>query len=179
MFFLTVLKIPYLLLYKYEAETRRKFIEECPFLSSIYIYLLQYIGAELNLPVKRCGKCGISFLPDYRTGERQLYCPYGCVEANRRQNRRKAKARYRKKRRAKLLASDYNCLYRQRVKNGEIVIVPAPVDKKEEKEFIEKKLRSQIKFIYHSLYPETSAEKLEKLDGILHKLSLKMAAKYG
>lgn len=139
---------------------------------------MRFIAAELDLPVNCCKRCGISFLPDYRTGKRQIYCPYGCVEANRRENKQRAKRRYRKRFKARILASKQNCLYRQRKKNGQVVSVTVQVNEKKEKEVIGRKLKAQIKFFYYSLYPETPAEKIEQLDRILEKLSQKMAAKY-
>ena len=173
-FLLSALKIPYILFYRYNSETRRKFTQEHPYLSKLYNYLLKPIGRKLNLPVKTCEICGISYLPDYRTKNRQKHCPYGCVELNRRKNKQNAKSRYRKKIEAKRLASKYNLSYRERKQNGlcsEISEING-----REKEELERKLTAQIRFFYKKLNPDTGPEKLKQLDDILAKLSHKISS---
>lgn len=171
-FLLSILRIPYLLLHKYTSATRYRFTQEYPYLAKLYNYLLKLIGREIELPVKICEECGISYLPDCRTKKHQKYCPYGCVELNRRRNRQKAKSRYRRKREALLKASKYNCLYRERKKNGQVTEMPEVSCDIEE---VERKLRAQIKFFYKKLNPALKPGKLEQLDRILEKLSQRMA----
>ena len=173
-FLLSALKIPYILFYKYSSDTRRKFTQEHPNLSKLYNYLLKLIGRKLNLPVKACEICGISYLPDYRTKDRQKHCPYGCVELNRRRNKQNAKNRYRKKIEAKILASKYNLLYRERKQNGLVLEIPE-INEREKKE-MERKLTAQIRFFYKKLNPEAGHEKLKRLDKILSRLSHKISS---
>ena len=168
-FLLSALKIPYILFYRYNSETRRKFTQEHPHLSKLYIHLLKLIGRKLNLPVKACETCGISYLPDYRTKNRQKHCPYGCVELNRRNNKQNAKSRYRKKASAKILASKYNLLYRERKQNGLVSEIPEINGR--EKEELGRKLTAQIRFFYKKLNHEAGPEKLKQLDKILLRLS--------
>ena len=167
-FLLSILRIPYLLLYNYTSRNRFKVRQEHPYLSRLYKYLLKHISRELNLPIKTCQECRISYLPDYRTRKHQKYCPYGCVELNRRRNKQKAKSRYRKKKEAKLLASKYNHLYRERKQNGE---VSGAGEIEEGREELERRLTAQIRFFYKRLNSGIGAEKLEQLDRILRKLS--------
>lgn len=168
-FLLSALKIPYILFYRYSSDTRRKFTQEHPHLSKLYNYLLKLIGRKLNLPVKACETCGINYLPDYRTKDRQKHCPYGCVELNRRKNKQNAKSRYRKNTSAKILASKYNLLYRERKQNGLVSEIPEISER--EKEEMERKLTAQIRFFYKKLNPEAGTEKLKQLDRTLAKLS--------
>ena len=172
--FLSALKIPYILFYRYSSDTRRKFTREHPHLSKLYNYLLKLIGRKLNLPVKACETCGISYLPDYRTKDRQKHCPYGCVELNRRRNKQNAKSRYRKKIEAKSLASKYNLSYRKRKQNGWVSDMPEINERK--KEEIERKLTAQIRFFYKKLNPEVGTEKLKQLDKVLKNLSHRISS---
>ena len=121
------------------------------------------------MPVKVCEMCGICYLPDYRTKNRQKHCPYGCVELNRRKNKQNAKSRYRKKIEAKILASKCNLLYRERKQNGLVSEIPEINER--EKEELERKLTAQIGFFYKKLNPEAGPEKLKQLDKILSRLS--------
>lgn len=170
-FLLRVLKIPYILLYKYSIADRQQFKDDYPVLAVLYRYLLQIIGKELKLPVKECECCGISYLPDYRTYRHQKYCPYGCIEYNRRHNRKKAKQRYMAKLNSRLLASQYNHTYRQRKINGDICV---PQNSTAETEETARKLRAQIKFIYKKMTTVSDSGKLEQLDRILCRLSRRM-----
>lgn len=177
-FLLSALKIPYILFYRYSSETRRKFTQEHPHLSKLYNYLLKLIGRKLNLPVKACEICGIIYLPDYRTKNRQKHCPYGCVELNRRRNKQNAKSRYRKKIEAKSLASKHNLSYRERKQNGlvsKIQEINEEINERE-KEEIERKLTAQIRFFYKKLNPEAGTEKLKQLDKILSRLSHRISS---
>lgn len=171
-FLLRVLKIPYILLYNYSIFDRQKFNNDYPVLAVLYHSFLQIIGKELNLPVKKCECCGIIYLPDYRTWRHQKYCPYGCIEYNRRHNRKKAKQRYVKKQNSRLLASQYNCVYRQRKINGDICV---PQNSAAETEETARKLRAQIKFIYKKMTTVSDSGKLEQLDRILCRLSRRMS----
>lgn len=173
-FLLSALRIPYILFYRYNSETRRKFTQEYPHLSKLYNYLLKFIGRKLNLPVNACEICGISYLPDYRTKNRQKHCPYGCVELNRRKNKKNAKNRYRKKIEAKSLASKYNLLYRERKQNGLVSEIPEINER--EKDEIERKLTAQIRFFYKKLNPKAGTEKLKRLDKILSRLSHRISS---
>lgn len=169
-FLLPALRIPYLLLHRYSCDNRLKFVQEHPYLAEVYKYLLNIVGREVNLPVKKCKRCRISYLPDYRTKRHQKHCPYGCIELNRRRNKEKAKSRYRKTDKGLMKALQYNHSYRERKENGEISQVQ---EIKENKQEVERKLRAQIKFFYKKLTPEVDDEKLEQLDRILGKLSQK------
>lgn len=170
-FLLSALKIAYILL-TYTPDTRFRFTKEYRHLAKVYGYLLEAIGNELNLPVKKCKLCKIKFLPDHRTKGHQECCPYGCVELNRKINKQIAKSRYRKKFKARELASQYNGRYRERLRNGQVCEVPEikDIDLKE----VERKLRNEIEFLYKKLNPEVSHTRLKQLDRILRKLSRKI-----
>lgn len=167
-FLLSALRIPYLLLHKYSSDNRRRFAKEHPCQARLYNYLLKLIGRELNLPVKVCELCRINYLPDYRTKNHQKYCPYGCVEINRRRNKEKAKSQYRKTEKGLMKALEYNHSYRERKETNQISGVPEIDERKEE---VERKLRAQIKYFYKRLNPGVSSKKLKQLDRILQKLS--------
>lgn len=168
-FLLLVLKIPFILLHKYDFKDRCKFSYDHTCLSKLYKYLLKYISLEINLTVKFCWICGISYIPDYRSKNHQKCCPYGCVELNRRINKQKAKSRYRKTKKALFKASEHNGRYRDRKRRGDVLAVVAEIDCKTEE--ADKKLRSQIKFLYKRLNPHVSNRKIKQLDRILRKIS--------
>lgn len=167
-FLLTALKIPYLLLYRYDFNTRLEFTNEHPCLSILYRYLLSLISRELNLPVKICRLCGISYIPDHRTKNHQKHCPYGCIELNRRKNKQKAKSKYRKTIKGATKTAEYNERYQERKRNGQVSELPGIDFKLEE---VERKLRAQIKFLYRQLNSDVDSKKLKQLDRILRKLS--------
>jgi len=171
-FLLSALRIPYLFLHRYGIDNRWKFREEHPYLNRLYKHLLKELGKQLKLPVKECELCGIRYLPDYRSKNHQKYCPYGCVEINRRMNKRIAKSRYRKKLRGLLKASEYNGRYRERKQKG---IVSAVLEINYNLEETERKLTFQIKYIYKCLNPEVGSGKLKQLDRVLEKLSRRIA----
>jgi hypothetical protein len=168
-FLLSALRIPYILLHNYNAQTRCRFNRDYPARALLYKTLLKKAGERTGLPVKQCLMCKIKYLPDYRTQKRQKYCPYGCVELNRRRNRKKSKLKYRKTNGAKLLASGYKMKYRERKKNGCIAAVLIATEC--EKDVSARKLTAQISFIYKSFNPGAGSEKLEQLDRILSKIS--------
>ncbi len=171
-FLLSALRIPCLLLHTYTADTRCRFEQDHPYLGKLYQYLLELLSKELKLAIKRCRICRIKFLPNHRTKGRQKCCPYGCVELNRKINRQSAKNRYRQKHEAKMLASQYNCLYRERRRNGQIYEIPkVEYDLKG----VEVRLRREIKFLYKKLNPEVNSKKLKRLDRILQKLSYRIS----
>lgn len=172
-FLLSALRIPYLLLRRYGPDNRCRFTEDYPCLNRLYNYLLKELGKQLKLPVKRCELCGIFYLPDYRSKNHQKYCPYGCVEINRRMNKRRAKSRYRKKMQGLLKASEHNGRYRERKQKGIVSAVPETNYNSEE---VERKLTSQIKYIYKRLNPGLGTAKLEQLDRVLKKLSRRISA---
>jgi hypothetical protein len=168
-FLLSALRIPYILLHNYNAETRHRFNRDYPLRALLYKTLLKLAAEKTGLPVKQCLMCKIKYLPDYRTQERQEHCPYGCVELNRRLNRKKSKIKYRKTNGAKLLHSDYNRASRERKKNGCIAAVLTASES--EKDVSARRLTAQIRFIYKSFNPGAGSEKLEQLDRILSKVS--------
>ncbi len=168
-FLLSALRIPYILLHNYNAETRCRFNRDYPLRALLYKTLLKLAAERTSLPVKECLMCGIKYLPDYRTQKRQKYCPYGCVELNRRLNRKKSKIKYRKTNKAKLLHSDYNRECRDRKKNGLTALVLTATES--EKDVSARRLTAQIRFIYKSFNPGAGSAKLEQLDRILSKVS--------
>lgn len=170
-FLLSALRIPCLLLHNYTADTRCNFDKEHPYLAKLYHYLLKLLSKKLKLPIRRCRICKIKFLPNHRTKGRQKCCPYGCVGLNRKINKQMAKDRYRQKYEAKMLASKYNCLYRERRRNGQVgEIYKIDYDLKG----VEARLRREIKFLYKKLNPEVNPKKLRRLDQILQKLSYRV-----
>lgn len=168
-FLLSALRIPYILLRYYDAETRYRFRHDYPALAELYEVLLKLAGEKTGLPVKECRLCGIRYLPDYRNQKRQKHCQYGCVELNRRLNRKKSKRRYRKTNGAKLLASGYNMTYRERKKNGLTAMVLIATET--ERDASARKLTAHISFIYKSFNPGAGTDKLEQLDRILSGMS--------
>jgi hypothetical protein len=172
-FLLSALRIPYILLHNYNADTRRRFNRDYPVRALLYKTLLKKAAERTGLPVKQCLMCGIKYLPDYRTQKRQKYCPYGCIELNCRLNRKKSKHKYRKTNNAKLLHSHYSRASRERKKNGLTALVLMATEC--EKDVSARKLTAQISFIYKSFNPGAGTEKLRQLDRILHKMSVRTA----
>lgn len=171
-FFLrSAIKIPYILLNNYNIDTRHRFKTDNPVLHALYVYLLKIIGGRLGLPVKQCERCGIQYLPDYRTYRHQKYCPYGCIAHNRRRNGKKAKRRYMSTMQGKQLASRYNHQYRQRKQDGHECILQA--DGSKQLDETARKLTAQIKYIYKHLTPGADTKKLTQLDRILLDISRK------
>jgi hypothetical protein len=168
-FLLSALRIPYILLHKYNAQTRCRFNRDYPVRALLYKTLLKLAGERTGLPVKQCLMCGIKYLPDFRAWKQQKYCPYGCIEINCRLNRKKSKHKYRKTNNAKLLHSNYNRVCRERKKNGCIALV-LRISESEEKA-AERKLTAQIRFMYKSLNPGAGSEKLKQLERVLDKMS--------
>jgi len=168
-FLLSALGIPYTLLHNYDAVTRHRFEHDYPLRAVLYEFLLELAGERTGLPVKQCLMCGIKYLPDFRAWKHQKYCPYGCIELNRRLNRKKSKLKYRKTNEAKVLSSGYNRVSRERKKNGCIALV-LRISESEEKA-AERKLTAQIKFMYKSFNPGAGSEKLEQLERVLDKMS--------
>ena len=172
-FLLSALRIPYILLHKYNAQTRCRFNRDYPVRALLYKTLLKLAGERTGLPVKQCLMCGIKYLPDFRAWKQQKYCPYGCIELNRRLNRKKSKLKYRKTNEAKVLSSGYNRVSRERKKNGCIALV-LRISESEEKA-AERKLTAQIKFMYKSFNPGAGSEKLKQLERVLAGISVRTA----
>jgi len=168
-FLLSALRIPYILLHNYNNETRHRFKRDYPVRAALYESLLKIAGEKTGLPVKECRMCGIKFLPDYRAWRQQKYCPYGCVELNRRLSRKKSKLKYRNTNKAKLLQSYYNKTYRDLKKNCYIAAVLTATES--EKDVSARKLTAQIRFIYKSFNPGAGPGKLEQLERVLSRIS--------
>jgi len=168
-FLLSALRIPYILLHSYDAGTRHRFEHDYPIRAALYKTLLKLAGKKTGLPVKECRMCGIRYLPDFRAWRQQKYCPYGCVELNRRLNRKKSKLKYRGTNGARLLHSHYNRACRERKKNGLTALVLTAT--KTEKDASARKLTAQIRFIYKSFNPGAGPGKLEQLERVLSRIS--------
>ena len=168
-FLLSALRIPYILLHNYNNETRHRFKRDYPVRAALYESLLKLAAEKTGLPVKECRMCGIKFLPDYRAWRQQKYCPYGCVELNRRLSRKKSKLKYRNTNKAKLLQSYYNKTYRDLKKNGYIAAVLTATES--EKDVSARKLTAQIRFIYKSFNPGAGPGKLEQLERVLSRIA--------
>ncbi len=134
-----------------------------------YGRVLKHVGDSLDLPVKRCIRCRVVFVPDYRTAGHQKCCPYGCVEDNHRRNVRAARKRYRGKREVRIARSLYNREYRRRRKQGEVEAKPPRRD--EDKDV--SRLNGQIIGLYRLLRPGVGEAKLAQLARILDRVSEK------
>jgi len=168
-FLLSALRIPYILLHNYDAETRLRFKRDYPVRAALYESLLKLAEERTGLPIKECRLCKIKFLPDYRAWRQQKHCPYGCIELNRRRNRKKSKLKYSNTNKAKLLHSYHNKTYRDLKKNGYIAAVLAATES--EKDVSARKLTAQIRFIYKSFNPGAGPGKLEQLERVLSRIA--------
>jgi len=165
-----ILQTAYHLWYLETAEARQDFIRTHRTQNRKYEKELKEIGKIVSLPVKECVRCGILFLPDYRAYKQQKNCPYGCVDCNYRENKKKPKKKYRKTENGREKAREHNRSYRQRKKNREVE--GTPVVKSVRKRDI-RKLRRQLVYFYHRLNPGATKKKLRQFERILKKIEKK------